>query len=111
MAGTRDRIRRRRSSSVDVTVCAGHQELRDIVITTNTNVEHILKALERGSETMDNLDTRVDTLEKIEAGRVESQKTVKQVTSNRVTVASLLLAAASVGVAIVAVLWPGKGTP
>lgn len=111
MAGSRTRIRRRQSPIDGATVCAGHQELRDIVITTNTNVEHILKALEKGSDKMERLDTRVDTLEKIEENRKGAVKKVKSIADSRVTVASLLIAAASVGVAIVAVLWPSKGTP
>jgi hypothetical protein len=108
MVGTRDRIHRRRSS-VNAVVCAGHQELRDIVIETRTDVKYILKSLKKGTETMDDLDTRVDTLETAEASRAENKNQVKTAKDNRVTIVSLVIGAAGVLVATWAVFWQNKG--
>lgn len=111
MAGSRLRTRRRIPVDAAV-VCAGHQELRDIVVETQTDVKHILKSLDKGSKTMEELDTRVDVLETAESTRQKAEET-QQKTKNerrsifdsRTTVISLIIAAASVGVAIMAIFW------
>jgi len=95
---------------MDTMVCAGHQELRDIVIETQTDVKHILKSMEDGSATMKDLDKRIDTLETAESTRAENQMQVKSAKDNRVTIVSLLIGASGVIVAAWAILWPSKGS-
>ncbi len=108
MAGSRTRIRRRQSVDAAV-VCAGHQELRDIVIRTDENVQHIIESLAKGSETMAEHDERIGALETAEATRKEVAKSKKEsrtsIFNNRATVISLMIGAAGVAVAVVAIFW------
>ena len=107
MAGSRTRNRRRQS--FDAIVCAGHQELRDIVIRTDENVQHILESLAKGSETMAEHDERISVLETAEATRKEVAKSKKEtrtsIFNSRTTVISIIIGAAGVVVAAIAIIW------
>jgi len=45
------------------TICAGHQELRDIVLETRSDVKHILETLSRITTCIEGHDVRIRTIE------------------------------------------------
>lgn len=106
MAGSRTRIRRKQ---VDAVVCAGHQELRDIVIETRNDVRHIREALDDGSDKMKDHERRIDALESAEDQRKGFDKHVRAIATARATIVSILISAAGLVIAFIALFWPHRG--
>jgi len=105
----RDRLRRRGNTDPTV-MCDGHQELRDIVIETRADVKHILESLKTGSDKMEKHDTRITALENKESERKGFEKSVKSIATARATIVSLVISGIGVVIAIVAIIWPNKGS-
>lgn len=61
-----------------VTLCTGHQELRDIVIETRADVKHLLEGMKENQRCMGNHEDRINRLEAFEDRRVgEAKATVR----------------------------------
>jgi len=85
---------------VNEITCTGHQELRDIVIETRNDVKHILKALEKGDQRMDTMDTEITTLKgKEEARSAESRTTARD--------AGIVATVISIAIGVVGFVWRG----
>lgn len=104
----RSRIRSRRPIDNSV-MCEGHQELRDIVIETRSDVKHIREALDKGTETMNDHDKRIDVLESKEDQRKGFEKSVKAIATARAALVSIAISAAGLAIAGIALFWPSKG--
>jgi hypothetical protein len=90
-------------------ICDGHQELRDIVIETRTDVKHILEALKKGSETMEKQETRIDALESAEDQRKGYEAAITKIATTRATVVSVIIGVATLilTLAYVVLVWKG----
>jgi len=85
---------------VNEVTCTGHQELRDIVIETRNDVKHILKALEKGDQRMDTMDTDITSLKgKEEARSAESRTTARD--------AGIVATVVSITIGAFGFLWRG----
>ena len=83
--------------------CSGHQELRDIVIETRTDVKHILQELEKGEIRMKNHETRINTLESIKDQQTGADRQVAKTAGIVAGVISLI----GVIVSIIVSIWRG----
>jgi len=84
--------------------CTGHQELRDIVIETRTDVKHILSELEKGEIRMKNHETRINALESIKDQQTGADRQVAKTAGIVAGVISLI----GVIVSIVVSFWRGN---
>jgi len=83
--------------------CSGHQELRDIVIETRTDVKHILFELGKGEIRMKNHETRINTLESIKDQQTGADRQVAKTAGIVAGVISLI----GVIVSIIVSIWRG----
>jgi len=83
--------------------CPGHQELRDIVIETRTDVKHILQELEKGEIRTKNHETRINALESTKDQQTGADRQVAKTAGIVAGAISLIGVAAS----IIVSLWRG----
>jgi hypothetical protein len=65
-------------------VCDGHQELRDIVIETRSDVKHILETMESITRCIDDHDKRIRTIEIVGSTKAEEALTLVEKLTGRV---------------------------
>ena len=92
----------------EAVTCAGHEELRDIVIETRTDVKYIREALTKGDQRMTDQDKRINALEAEQDKRKGFEDAVKQIATVRATIVSIVISGLIVLIGFIAYLWPRR---